>query len=580
MRVSGFVFIFSCLGFFAKAQSIKPTYAITCVNTCVTLDFLKGAVTTAKWTGPNGFESKEMQPKVCEIGKYRVHYFRDGVWWQDSTVVENQQFIPTAKATGDYNLTCIFNCRNITGNDPGVGYGTTWYGPGGFVQNKTNVSICTPGRYIYKIFKGVCESHDTIIVKDAKINPTAEAGNDILLNCKLPIATMNATFPGSEYNYEWTTKDGKIYSTQLQPKTDKAGVYFFKIKRGTCEAKDSVIVTADFRKPTLTGEQLYKISCKENNAETKLKCDLQGTKFEWRNISKQLIFNNLNEKFTKSGDYSLRAYFEKSACESFLNILVDAKDSLNFSYKTIEACADEKNGELHLDKIVGGVPPYTISVNQTDFQATNSIKNLAAATYRFTVRDQNHCEQSSQVTIGDHRVFQWNLPEEFIFCSYQQPLELDASVKDKSAQNVQYLWHDGSTDAKHSFTQTGKGWVEAYTGCHSEKKYFDVKDQFDIIRSSPYYSPNVFNPLSVNALNRCFRPYLGFPVQSYELRIFDRWGNVVFKTNKQDECWDGTFKGRPINYGAFFWQIIAEIDGCGNPVPWNKSGGISIFTED
>ena len=579
MRISKLSFLFLFLGFVASAQSNQPKYAITCLSPCVVIDMLDGQVSDVLWTGPNGFKSKETQPKVCVAGEYKVSFKRNNTLYSDNIKVENQQIIPTAKVSGEYNLTCIFNCRNLVGNDPGIAYGTTWYGPNGFVENKLSVNICLPGRYVYKIFKGVCSSYDTIIVKDTKTIPTIDAGENVDLNCRLAVGTLKAVFPGSEYNYEWLSEDGKSYSKLLNPKVDKPGKYIFKIKRGVCEAKDTVTVSSDFRKPSVNGLQTYKISCIQKNIETQLQCNLPDAKFEWRDLNNQIVSTKLNNKFSNIGAYYLRSYIEKSGCESGFNIIVNPKDTLSISLHTVDACADQPTGEVHLDKVVGGVPPYEISLFEGGFEAKKSITKLSTAAYRLFVRDANSCMSNSNFVIGDRHTFQWNLPKEFTFCSYKEPLVIDASIDDPTTP-IQYRWSDGSVGAKKIFTQSGKGWVEATSPCQYERHNFEIKDQFDQIRTAQYYSPNIINPLSINSANRCFHPYLGFPVQSYELRIYDRWGNLVFLTNKQDDCWDGTFKGKQINFGTFFWQVFVQIDGCGNPVPWQKSGGISIYTED
>ncbi|MCU0423872.1 MAG: gliding motility-associated C-terminal domain-containing protein [Bacteroidia bacterium] len=37
----------------------------------------------------------------------------------------------------------------------------------------------------------------------------------------------------------------------------------------------------------------------------------------------------------------------------------------------------------------------------------------------------------------------------------------------------------------------------------------------------------------------------GVFVESFILKIFDRWGNKVFETTNMEEGWDGTINGKP-----------------------------------
>lgn len=38
-------------------------------------------------------------------------------------------------------------------------------------------------------------------------------------------------------------------------------------------------------------------------------------------------------------------------------------------------------------------------------------------------------------------------------------------------------------------------------------------------------------------------------------RIFNRWGQVVHETNRFDDPWDGTYKGRKLEIGTYFWML-------------------------
>jgi CHU_C Type IX secretion signal domain len=580
MRYCSSILFFLSLGFALIAQSSSPKYAITCLTPCVTIEASKDAPKDIIWSGPKGFSSTLSQVKVCEAGIYKYRFQKNGIWKTDSVIVDNQKVIPNADAGEHRELTCIFNCLELKGNNPGSNYGTTWYGVSGVISNTTDIKICKAGRYIYEIFKGACRSYDTIVVKDNKISPKADAGLDIELNCKLPVSSLQPVFPGNEYAYEWLAPNGKVFSTQLQPKITTAGVYFFKIKRGTCEAKDSVKVSSDFRKPSLTGKHEAKLPCSGKELNLNITCAEKEAIFEWRNKDNVLISKDLKYKFDESSTFFLKSYIPKNGCSDSFSVHIAPRDSVFFDYTTLPACGTIPDGEVILKSVGGGVGPYEISLREGGYEQLKSIKSLSNGTYTLFVKDQNNCVSTSPFTIGAQRRFEWNLATTFDFCSYEQALTIDATVTDATAKNVQYIWSNGSSSEKQIFTSSEKVWVEAFNGCYSERKTIDIKDRFDAIKATQYYSPNVINPLSNNLANRCFRPFLGFPVQQYQLKIYDRWGNNVFQTSDIEACWDATFKGKSINFGTFFWQVTAQIDGCGYPVPWQKSVGITVFSED
>lgn len=70
-----------------------------------------------------------------------------------------------------------------------------------------------------------------------------------------------------------------------------------------------------------------------------------------------------------------------------------------------------------------------------------------------------------------------------------------------------------------------------------------------------FYIPNAFAPNS-DGLNREFCVYpTGGECSSFLLRIFDRWGSLLFETTSPDRCWDGTFRGKPMPTGVYVWVM-------------------------
>ncbi len=65
-----------------------------------------------------------------------------------------------------------------------------------------------------------------------------------------------------------------------------------------------------------------------------------------------------------------------------------------------------------------------------------------------------------------------------------------------------------------------------------------------IIKDCPdyIYFPNAFTP-NGNGLNEFFRPYTASKFESYTLKIFNRWGQLIFESNNPKTGWDGKFKG-------------------------------------
>jgi gliding motility-associated-like protein len=38
------------------------------------------------------------------------------------------------------------------------------------------------------------------------------------------------------------------------------------------------------------------------------------------------------------------------------------------------------------------------------------------------------------------------------------------------------------------------------------------------------------------------------------MKIYDRWGRLVFSTDEQTDEWDGTYDGQQLKEGVYLWQ--------------------------
>ncbi|MFQ3336711.1 MAG: gliding motility-associated-like protein, partial [Flavobacteriales bacterium] len=74
------------------------------------------------------------------------------------------------------------------------------------------------------------------------------------------------------------------------------------------------------------------------------------------------------------------------------------------------------------------------------------------------------------------------------------------------------------------------------------------------------FVPNVFSP-DGNGENDVLKVE-GNGIETIEFIIFNKWGNLIFKSSSADQGWDGTFKGQPVNQGAFVYFVKGTfVDG-------------------
>jgi gliding motility-associated-like protein len=71
-----------------------------------------------------------------------------------------------------------------------------------------------------------------------------------------------------------------------------------------------------------------------------------------------------------------------------------------------------------------------------------------------------------------------------------------------------------------------------------------------------YFIPNTFTPDN-DQYNQYFKPVFtsGFDPFDYNLKIFNRWGEIIWESNDPEVGWDGTYNGKLVQDGTYSWKI-------------------------
>ncbi len=113
------------------------------------------------------------------------------------------------------------------------------------------------------------------------------------------------------------------------------------------------------------------------------------------------------------------------------------------------------------------------------------------------------------------------------------------------------LWNDGDTLFTKIFNQSGNYSVKAYNFCGS------VTNDFTLFYKNCecyLYYPNAFTP-NGDGLNEMYCPGFECDFESYQLYIYNRWGQLVFETKNPSICWDGKYLGGEVPQGVYVWVV-------------------------
>jgi gliding motility-associated-like protein len=90
-----------------------------------------------------------------------------------------------------------------------------------------------------------------------------------------------------------------------------------------------------------------------------------------------------------------------------------------------------------------------------------------------------------------------------------------------------------------------------------------------------FFIPNAFAPeRGGHEMNDCFRPFGEECFASMRMRVFDRWGELVFESTSFEECWDGNYQGKKVNSGVFVYYFDGVLI---NGNPFYRKGNVTVI---
>jgi len=106
-----------------------------------------------------------------------------------------------------------------------------------------------------------------------------------------------------------------------------------------------------------------------------------------------------------------------------------------------------------------------------------------------------------------------------------------------------------------------------------DSEYISEDTKSFTVTESYIDAPNYFSPGDSPGINDEFRVAYKSIVE-FRITIFNRWGVKMYESNDPARGWDGTYKGKLVNTGVYYYVIYARgADG----VKHTKKGDINIL---
>ncbi|MCE7922761.1 MAG: gliding motility-associated C-terminal domain-containing protein [Haliscomenobacteraceae bacterium CHB4] len=267
--------------------------------------------------------------------------------------------------------------------------------------------------------------------------------------------------------------------------------------------------------------------------------------------------------FPDTGNFTVLHILEQAGCRDTtqVNIRIGEKPALVLPSDTL-VCPDSS---ILINP--GNGPGWQYHWNDGVTLASRWAK--APGNFSVTVTNAVGCSDAGAVQVKTVDFPREPLPADTFSCE-NTPLYLEIPTP----QDWQFVWADG-------FPATGRFIYTAgmYTLLATSPEGCMLADSMQVaLTPCPecfVYLPNVIRPDS-GGENGAFGIYTNCLALEYSLRIFDRWGNLVFESKDPVQFWDGTSRGRTVAPGVYVFQIRGVLSNGNTVSDFSRSGSVSV----
>ncbi|MFM7730501.1 MAG: gliding motility-associated C-terminal domain-containing protein, partial [Flavobacteriales bacterium] len=437
------------------------------------------------------------------------------------------------------------------------GSGAWTYNGTAYTSNVIHPGTQPPGNYIYTIpANGSCPSDEAILQVFIEYGINYSAGGDIGACSGSPdvqIGLINSP----NLTYSWSPSLNLSSTSIAQP-----NVSFFSSNTEDQEVMYTVTVTDGICTVTDTVDVITYAPPQVNLGDDREICAGQSISFSLNvpgdyNWQPAAYFNGNNATQTITPISDFTAYLELANAQGCVGydsalITVHPLPVIDYTPAFVSSCspyswhAELGNQSQDADEVawfIPGIGTYYGNNVHILIQDAGLYDVQVTATSAFGCSTQRYYEDVIQVFSNPMASFKYH-PTELT------TLEYVAQFTDLSIGALNYLWtfddYGTSTDPEPSFAFPHDDPASFEVCLRVENEYGCADSTCRTITLDNEYilfAPNAFTP-DGDGINDTFLPVLrGFDLTTYELQIYNRWGELIFETHDILEPWVGDVRG-------------------------------------
>jgi gliding motility-associated-like protein len=467
-------------------------------------------------------------------------------------------FTPTTTSANNITTICPGATIVLTAS---TGASYQWLLNGVNIPGATNqtYSATQAGTYSVSVSNGNCSVNASNFVI-TNFTPTVSSTGGVTTICQGQSIVLTATAGAT---YQWLLNGvvipGETASTIV---ASQAGDYTVAVSNGLCSVTSAAFTLSLFT-PTISSAGGVNTICQGGSLTLSAS---NGTSYQWQYNGVDIPgATNATLAATQAGSYT---------------VLVSNGTCSSTSIATVLTIAVAETPVISISSTIGCAPlNFNLIAPNSLSQVSWSIDNISignSSTLNYTL-SQPGCYEVTLSGIGSNGCPATATQTSAICVSptpvayfTMNPYRFTQSVETVTFTNGStgsdtYLWDfgDGNTSTEinpsHTFGNNSNGHTVTLTaisalGCTDVYSVFIPFKEDGVV----LYVPNTFTP-DGDEFNQTFLPVFtsGFDPFSYEISVYNRWGETVWVSNDATVGWDGSYglDGRDAQQGVYTWKI-------------------------
>jgi gliding motility-associated-like protein len=395
-------------------------------------------------------------------------------------------------------------------------------------------------------------------------NPPTVSANPVNPVCEGESVTLTANNPDAA-NITWS--GGVVNNVAFPAPTVGITTYTVTANLNNCISTDQVTVTVN---PLPQINLVSNQSICNGGAVTLTAQGITGTTFSWTSNVTNNVQNGVSFSPTQTGNYTVTASLNGCTSSETIVVTVHSNPVVDFISNATVACAPSSITFTNTTDLAGSNCQWTIG-NNTTLNGCNSVSHTFTAGGCYDVSLQVTTVNGCVGSMSYQDIVCLESPPTAAFSMSNTELFLSNTTVDfsnSSTNSSSYVWDFGDgtpfsdvTNPSHVFPfgefDGDVSYTISLTAYSQNNICEDVTSQTIHIKEDLiFWVPNTFTP-DQDEYNPIFLPVFtsGFDIYTYNLLIFNRWGEIMFESNDSKFGWDGTYGGDVVQDGVYVWKI-------------------------